>query len=351
MPYNVQPAVIGCAILPSVPGDRESLEELIYRASQSALADAGLTIDDIDGIVVGANDQMDGRAISVMAASGSVGGVDREILSTPSGAEHAFVLGALRVATGQFQTQLVVSWSPTEASPLHEVERLAADPYFHRRLPLDELAAAGLQAGAMEHQVPGARQAALAIAEKNRRNGARAYPALAARSGDLGAVTRWPLREGMVGVPATGAVALVLAWRGMTEAAMSNSLLMIGQGEGQPHGFHSLNGHGAKKAGEHLGRETMYLSKTEAGYAVGRMGASTNELSVSNDLTMTAEFASLGEVSALDRAISSSTTTPSAPTGRSCARCWRASRRQLARWSSSASTTPTRASRWMLPVG
>jgi len=211
MPYNVQPAVIGCAILPSVPGDRESLEELIYRVSQKALADAGMTIDDIDGIVVGANDQLDGRAISVMAASGSVGGVDRDILSTPSGAEHAFVLGALRVASGQFQTQLIVSWSPTEASPLHEVERLAADPYFHRRLPLDELAAAGLQAGAMEHQTPGTRQAALAVAEKNRRNGAHAYPDPAAGSAALGAITRWPLREGMVGSPTTGAVALVLA--------------------------------------------------------------------------------------------------------------------------------------------
>ena len=219
MAYNVQPAVIGCAILPNVPGQQESLEELIYRVSQSALKDAGLTIEDIDGIVVGANDQMDGRAISIMAASGSVGGVDRDILSTPSSAEHAFVLGALRVATGLFQTQLIVAWSPTEASPLREVERLAADPYFHRRLPLDELAAAGLQAGALEHQLPGTRQAALAVAGKNRANGARAYPA-APQTSDLGAVTRWPLREGMVGLPATGAVALVLA--GADEVARRN---------------------------------------------------------------------------------------------------------------------------------
>ena len=49
-----------------------------------------------------------------MMASGSVGGVDRDIMSTPSASEHAFILGALRVATGQFRTQLVVSWSPTE---------------------------------------------------------------------------------------------------------------------------------------------------------------------------------------------------------------------------------------------
>ena len=220
MAYNVQPAIIGCAILPNVSDGRDSLEELIYRVSQNALKDAGLGIEDIDGIVVGANDQMDGRAISVMAASGSVGGVDRDILSTPSSAEHAFVLGALRVASGLFQTQLIVAWSPTEASPLHEVERLAADPYFHRRLPLDELAAAGLQAGALEHQVAGVRQAAMGIAQKNRRNGALAYPS-SPQTGDLGAVTRWPLREGMVGLPATGAVALVLA--GADEVARRKS--------------------------------------------------------------------------------------------------------------------------------
>ena len=52
--------------------------------------------------------------------------------------KHAFILGALRVATGQFRTQLVVSWSPTETSSLSEAQRLGTDPYFHRALPLEE---------------------------------------------------------------------------------------------------------------------------------------------------------------------------------------------------------------------
>ena len=210
MTYTVQPAVIGCAMLPSVASDRESLEELQYRITRMALANAGLSITDIDGIVVSGNDQMDGRAISMMAASGSVGGVDRDILSTPSSAEHAFVMGALRVATGLFQTQLVVAWSPAEASPQHEVERLGVDPYFHRRLPLDELAASGLQAAVLEHAAPQARAAALAMLAANRRNAASAYPdaVLPALTGDI---TRWPLRAGMTGAQTTGIAALVLA--------------------------------------------------------------------------------------------------------------------------------------------
>src|SRR4051794_14443802 len=164
MPYRVQPGVIGCAIRPAIAGRDRSLEEVIYDTTQQALADAGITIDDIDGIVVACNDQLDGRAISVMMASASVGGVDRDILSTPSGSEHAFILGALRVASGQFRIQLVVAWSPTEASSMSEAERLGADPYFHRRLSLDELSAHALQASAVEQAQPDARAAADGVA-------------------------------------------------------------------------------------------------------------------------------------------------------------------------------------------
>jgi len=133
MTYRVRPAVVGCAIRPAITGRDRSLEEIIYDISQAALADAGLTIEDIDGIIVGCNDQFDGRAISVMMASGPTGGVDRDIMSTPSSSEHAFILGALRVASGQFRTQLVVSWSPTEVSSMAEAQRLGADPGFGQK--------------------------------------------------------------------------------------------------------------------------------------------------------------------------------------------------------------------------
>ena len=210
MTYTVQPAVIGCAMLPRVGTDRESLEELQYRVARMALADAGLAITDIDGIVAAGNDQLDGRAISMMAASGSIGGVDRDIVSTPSSAEHGFVLGALRIATGLYNTQLVVAWSPTETAQLHEVERLGADPYFSRRLPLDELSASALQAVALEHAVPGVRAAAMQLRDANIAHGAKAYPDFPAPAlGD--GFTRWPLRTGMTGAPATGLIALVLA--------------------------------------------------------------------------------------------------------------------------------------------
>ena len=202
MGLKVQPGVIGCAIRPVIAGRDRSLEEIIYDTAQMALADAGLTIADIDGISVASNDQFDGRSISVMMASGSVGGVDRDIMSTPSAGEHAFILGALRVSTGQFRTQLIVSWSPTEVSSMPEAQRLGADPYFHRALPLDELSAHALQASAVEHAVPDARTAAEAVAAKNRAHGGT-------QSAD--GTSRWPLTPSMTSQPVTGAVAMVLA--------------------------------------------------------------------------------------------------------------------------------------------
>ncbi len=209
MRYKVQPAIVGCAIRPAITGRDRSLEEIIYDIAQAALADAGLTIEDIDGIVVGCNDQFDGRAISVMMASGPTGGVDRDILSTPSSSEHAFVLGALRVASGQFRTQLVVSWSPTEVSSMSEAQRLGADPYFHRALPLDELSAHALQASALNHVWPNAWVLAETVAVKNRRHAAVAWPDPPVRPGPGPA--RWPLTGRLTTVPVTGAVAMVLA--------------------------------------------------------------------------------------------------------------------------------------------
>jgi acetyl-CoA C-acetyltransferase len=209
MGMRVQPGVIGCTIRPVIASRDRSLEEMIYDTAQLALADAGITIEDIDGIVVAANDQFDGRSISVMMASGPVGGVDRDIMSTPSASEHAFILGALRVATGQFRTQLIVSWSPTETASLPEAQRLGTDPYFHRALPLDELSAHALQAAAIERAQPNARIAAEAVAEKNRTHGRAAWPnpPVQTTPGPL----RWPIMPTMTTTPVTGSVAMVLA--------------------------------------------------------------------------------------------------------------------------------------------
>ena len=216
MGNGINVGVVGSAVIAPRHPERASLEETLHQVTHAALRDAGMSIDDIDGIVVAGNDQLDGRAITIMMASGSVGGVNRDILATPSSAEHAFVLGSLRVRSGMYRTQLVVSWSPLETEDIEEVQRLSADPYYHRALPLDEMSGNAMQAVALENKVPGLRKAAVAITQANREHGARAYPELspAPREPVLiegGRMLRYPLTEGMVSAPAYAAVAMVLA--------------------------------------------------------------------------------------------------------------------------------------------
>ena len=209
MPLRRKTAVIGTAIKVPVSGDRQSHEELLYDITQEVLRDAGLSIEDIDGIVVGSNDQFDGRAISVMAASGSVGGVDRDILSTPSAGEHAVIMGALRIASGQFETHLVLAWSPNEASSLSEAQRLGNDPYFHRILPLDEIGAAALQANVLRGKDAGYTARAEARSAQNLAAGRVSQKP--SEGGEAQITPPWPLSADMAPPAITGLVAMVLA--------------------------------------------------------------------------------------------------------------------------------------------
>ncbi|MES2480758.1 MAG: thiolase family protein [Pseudomonadota bacterium] len=216
MGNQIKVGVVGSAVFAPRNPERYFLEEALHAAAQAALRDAGITIEDIDGIVVASCDQQDGRAIAIMMASGSVGGVGRDLMSTPSCGEHAFVLGALRVRSGIFRTQLVLSWNPTETADLEEVQRLATDPYYHRKLPQDDLASHALQAVAIEAKVPGAREAAFSVVETNRRHGREAYPEYAQAPVQRvhiegGRMLRYPISEGMVTPASFGVVAMVLA--------------------------------------------------------------------------------------------------------------------------------------------
>lgn len=216
MGKQIQVGVVGSAVFAPRNPERTSFEEALHAVTHAALRDAGIKIEDIDGIVVAGNDELDGRAITIMMASGSVGGVSRDILATPSGSEHAFVLGALRVRSGLYRTQLIVSWSPLETDGIEDVQRLSADPYYHRSLPLDDLSTHALHAVALEAKVPGLREAAVTVTETNRRHGAQAHAEYAPAPRERvhieqGKMLRYPITEGMVSAPAFAAVAMVIA--------------------------------------------------------------------------------------------------------------------------------------------
>ena len=125
----------------------QSLEEMIFAATSGALEDAGLTIDDIDAVVLSVSDQGSGRIIESMVTNGAAGGVDKDVTTLASSSEHALCYANLRILAGQSQRVLVVSWGKQSegVDPTH-AELLAAEPFLLRPLGMRAVVAAGLQA-------------------------------------------------------------------------------------------------------------------------------------------------------------------------------------------------------------
>jgi acetyl-CoA C-acetyltransferase len=129
----MQPLAVlsACAFDATGRGDL-SLEDMIYRTGRAALDSAGLQRGEIDHVSIASSDGIDGRAISAMVTSGSVGAYGRSLMNTSSAGEHALVLGALQVMAGRSRYCLVVTWAKPSESPLDKVDALASDPFFLR---------------------------------------------------------------------------------------------------------------------------------------------------------------------------------------------------------------------------
>lgn len=125
------------------------LEEMILEASRGALADADITIDDVDAIVIATADQAHGRVIESMVTAGAAGAVGRDLTTVASAGEHALVYAYLRILAGQGTRVLSICWGkPSEANDPRQVELVGAEPFLLRPLGMSSHVAAGLQASA-----------------------------------------------------------------------------------------------------------------------------------------------------------------------------------------------------------
>jgi len=202
-----------------------NLEELIFEAASGALADARLAWRDLDAVVIGASDLVDGRVISSMVTAGPAGGYMKDLLAVASSAEHAFVLAYLRLAAGVGDTALVAGWSKCSEAPIPQVEQLSLDPFYRRHVGMDGLVAAALQAAAYRDRYRVPEDAAARVVVKNRANGTRnphAERRQRVTADDVLAspLVAWPLKALETPPLSDGACALVLA-RGERAGALT----------------------------------------------------------------------------------------------------------------------------------
>lgn len=192
----------------------QSYEELIFTAAQGALADAQLTIGDVDSVVLGTTDQVHGRIIESMVTSGPAGGVGKDVTTLASAGEHAFTYACMRIQAGQAQRVLVVVASKqSEGLDPSFADLLTAEPFLLRPLGMTSTAAAGLQASAYLQRYPTSWAAVERLRVARTRDSERAYGAKTlsglARP-DNPEYAAWPLTQADLPVPCDAACAAVL---------------------------------------------------------------------------------------------------------------------------------------------
>ncbi len=182
----------------------------MYDTAQLALSDAGLTIEDIDGIVVGSNDQFDGRSIC---------GDDGVRPGRRRGSRPALDPVGLRA-------RLRAGRTPGRVGTVSHATDRVLEP--DRGLLAGRGAAAWgrplLQPCAAAGRVVGARAAGGGTGERRARVCARSPRRWRRKTGGTGSApirrrpirpapgpARWPLTPEMTTAPVTGSVALVLA--------------------------------------------------------------------------------------------------------------------------------------------
>jgi len=163
----------------------KSLQDLIFDCVTAALADAGVTAADLDAVVLGAHDLVDGRGLTNMVTAPAAAAYLKDETRLGDDGAAAFVLADARVRSGSARTCLVASWGRASEGPVDRIANALFDPFTTRPLSMTEIGVSGLRAtrALVEHS-----------GYEERRDAAAARRA--ARPGDPGRSSSpaWPLR-------------------------------------------------------------------------------------------------------------------------------------------------------------
>jgi acetyl-CoA acetyltransferase len=217
-------AVVGFAQAPIVAHDAHRMApEMLYPVVRDALAQCGVTRDDIDYQTAGSADYIDGRPFGFVAALDVMGTwPPRQDSHLEMDAAFAAHYAWIRMQAGECDTALVVGYGKVSEGQPERVLNLQLDPYYLAPLGLGPMSTAALQASAYMAR-SGAGDADLAaIAARNRAAGARNPNAQVREPASAAELQRtpWavePLRQGYVPPIGESAVCLLLAVEGKAE--------------------------------------------------------------------------------------------------------------------------------------
>ena len=247
------------------------LEEMVFHTSRRALDHARVSRRQLDNVVLGASDELDGRPISSMLMTSPAGGyLTDEMRVTDSGAS-ALCLGFARIRSGDFDVGMVASWCKTSKTDQEAVMRFRGDPFFVRPLGMgsDMADALFVQAVAAHYGITEGeanRRAHMATVRATDNPRGLQSPPLSSDAIGATGFKATPLREGQVAPLSDGAVSIVIASARFLRSNPQCKPLAIMTGAGWASDSYRLDA-------ERLG--SMNSAKTAWSMALGQAGLSS----------------------------------------------------------------------------
>jgi len=164
-------AIVGCA---QTQYEAEKIDltisELVFEVVKKLHNDLGITNDDVGCVISSSNDFNDGRTIANMAIQDAVGSVRKSESRVSGDGAFAYVYGAMRILSGEYNTVLVVSHSKCSEGDQLLINNSIFDPFYQRHLGLDQISSAGLMANMYMSKYGVSEEQAAKVVVKNRKN-------------------------------------------------------------------------------------------------------------------------------------------------------------------------------------
>jgi acetyl-CoA C-acetyltransferase len=139
-------AIIGVGQTKYDKNKPETFAELVFEATTKALEDAGISKDDVDNVVSVSSDFWDGRTISSMAISDASNAFGKDITTVEGDGTFGALYGMMRILSGSFGVTIVCAHHKGTESSMNGITNCTFDPLVERKLGLDAVSSAALQA-------------------------------------------------------------------------------------------------------------------------------------------------------------------------------------------------------------
>lgn len=144
----------GSAVSRSWADTSRSLTDLIFDGVSLALTDAGLAMADVDSVVLGAHDLVDGRGLTSMVTAPAAGAYLKDEVRLGEDGASALALAAARIRGGHSDVCIVASWGRASEGDQDAIARTLFDPFLVRPFGLTEISVSALRASAALRAFP-----------------------------------------------------------------------------------------------------------------------------------------------------------------------------------------------------